>query len=353
VTFTVNAVPTAMLTVAAAGTGTGSVATQGGLSPAIACTITNGAAGTSGCSATYPAGTHVTLSASAAVANTFGGWSGACSGTGSCSITTTSSAQQVVATFSPTPLGSHPIVFESTRGGSNDIWKINPDGSGLTQLTTNHSNSLPAWSHDGTKIAYTHYGAGGAIDVIAANADGSNPMNLTSGAADGGYPRWSPDGTHLASGASQIYVMKSDGTGLANITNDASVVDAWPMWCSNTRIVFGSSPITSTSFSVMIMNRDGSGRTTLAVSGAKPECSPDGTKILYSGSDGIRIMNIDGTGSHLVIPPRGARASWSPDGQRLVVDGFGGLHIFAVDGSGGTLVAPENGASDQYPNWSP
>ena len=350
VTLTVSPPPTAKVTVAGAGTGSGTVASQGGLSPAIACTITGGTAGAGGCSAKYPAGTHVTLTATAAVADVFGGWSGACSGTSTCSITTTSSDQQVSATFTPTSFGTHPILFETTRRDGSEIWKVNPDGTGLTELTTNHSNELPAWSADATKIAYTHFST--VADVIVMNADGSNPTNITNGGADGSYPRWSPDGTHIASGASQIYVMKADGSAITNITNDGTVEDGFPMWCSNTRIVFSSTPLTTSDFHVYIMNADGTGRTQLAP-GARPECSPDGTRILYYGAGGaISIMNIDGTGSHVVMPGRGTRASWSPDGNRFVVDGSGGLHIFATDGSGGTLVVPDSGFANQWPNWN-
>jgi hypothetical protein len=86
VTATFNA-STAVLTVSNAGTGIGSVSS----SPAgITCGTT--------CSATYPTGTAVTLTAAAATGSTFTGWSGACTGTGSCGVTLTS-ASAVTATF--------------------------------------------------------------------------------------------------------------------------------------------------------------------------------------------------------------------------------------------------------------
>ena len=67
----------------------------------ISCTNTAGV--TSGtCSASYPPGTVVNLSASATQPSTFGGWMGACSGTGACSVTLNSS-QAVTASFVPPP----------------------------------------------------------------------------------------------------------------------------------------------------------------------------------------------------------------------------------------------------------
>jgi hypothetical protein len=71
------------LTVNAAGAGTGTVTS----SPAgISCTLSNGAA-TGSCSASFTAGTQVTLSRNVTGLNVFDGWSGACSGTGACVVT--------------------------------------------------------------------------------------------------------------------------------------------------------------------------------------------------------------------------------------------------------------------------
>ncbi len=86
------------LTVSLIGTGNGSV--FDGFQQ-ISCTETAGV--TSGnCSGTYPAGTVVILTASPAQPSTFGGYSGACIGTGPCSITMNSS-QSVTASFIPPP----------------------------------------------------------------------------------------------------------------------------------------------------------------------------------------------------------------------------------------------------------
>jgi len=81
VTFTVA--PSPVLTISAVGDGSGSVTSA----PAgIACTIRSGA--TSGtCSAPFAPNTSVTLTATATGRDTFGGWGGACSGQGACTLT--------------------------------------------------------------------------------------------------------------------------------------------------------------------------------------------------------------------------------------------------------------------------
>src|SRR4051812_48407317 len=69
------------------GTGSGRVRSQTGLSPAIDCTITSGTAAATGCSASYPAGTVVTLTATASTGQTFAGWTTPCDGPASCQLT--------------------------------------------------------------------------------------------------------------------------------------------------------------------------------------------------------------------------------------------------------------------------
>lgn len=75
------------LSVTKTGNGTGTVSS---IPTGIACGAT--------CAASYPAGTSVTLTATAAAGSTFTGWSGACSGTGSC-VVGMSVAQSVTANF--------------------------------------------------------------------------------------------------------------------------------------------------------------------------------------------------------------------------------------------------------------
>ena len=98
VTATFAAAPptptTYTLTVTKAGTGSGII----GSSPAgVYCSTT--------CSVSFQSGTTVTLAAVTTTGSTFTGWSGACTGTGVCTITLTK-PQAVTATFATsTPTG--------------------------------------------------------------------------------------------------------------------------------------------------------------------------------------------------------------------------------------------------------
>lgn len=93
---------------------------------------------------------------------------------------------------------------------------MNANGSGATRLTAGGDG--PAWSPDGSKIAFWSH-RGGNLDVYVMNADGSAVARLTTDPADDLHPAWSPDGTRIAftsfrSGRGSIYLMKPDGRGV-------------------------------------------------------------------------------------------------------------------------------------------
>ncbi|MGI8518497.1 MAG: InlB B-repeat-containing protein [Acidimicrobiia bacterium] len=92
------------LTVSKAGTGSGTVTSS---PTGIKCG--------SDCTQTYAAGTTVTLTAKVGRGSTFGGWSGACTGTGSCVVSMTE-ARSVTATF--TTGGSSGFVLTVTKAGA-------------------------------------------------------------------------------------------------------------------------------------------------------------------------------------------------------------------------------------------
>jgi murein DD-endopeptidase MepM/ murein hydrolase activator NlpD len=88
------------LTVSGAGTGTGTVSGSG-----INCTIASGSASGT-CSASFPSGANVSLSAGGTGGSTFSGWSGACSGTSGCNLTMNAN-KSVTAAFTRRPIRFH------------------------------------------------------------------------------------------------------------------------------------------------------------------------------------------------------------------------------------------------------
>ena len=74
--------------------------------------------------------------------------------------------------------------------GSN-IYVMNPDGSGLTRLTSTDQDAFPTWSPDGTRIAFASH-RDGNWEIYVMNADGANQTNITNNPADDVYPLWRP-----------------------------------------------------------------------------------------------------------------------------------------------------------------
>jgi len=161
--------------IAGGGTGSGRVKTQAGLSPALDCVITNGAAGSTGCSATYPANTALSLTATPASGSSLAGWSDPCSGAGTCRYAVIQS-RTITATFGG---GSSQSVV-STRGKWGTPF--------ATPIVAIHMHLLPI----GKVLLWGHLGDAQIWDPAAPNA-GFTPLSK-------GYPVFCSGHTFLADG---------------------------------------------------------------------------------------------------------------------------------------------------------
>lgn len=133
-----------------------------------------------------------------------------------------------------------------------DIWVVHRDGSGLRRLTTEFESNeeQPAWSPDGTRIAYRGTRGGSDSDIWVMHADGTGQVNLTADAASDAmheeWPAWSPDGARIAYGAlvlptghAELWTMAPDGTGRQRLTSSVDRYDWEPAWSPDaTRLAF-------------------------------------------------------------------------------------------------------------------
>jgi len=218
--------------------------------------------------------------------------------------------------------------------GCSDIYTAWPDGSEAKTVTggIGSYNSGPAWSPDGTRIAFSSDRQGGAATIYVMNADGSNVSRVLTGRQPGFDPKWSPDGARIVFSYGDILVVNADGSGVVNLTNDPGN-DFDPAWSPNgSQIAFASNRDGAND--IWLMNADGTGRTNLtknlAFPGApgytdnsSPAWSPDGLRIVFTSSlctvDGCEvarffIVNRDGTGLQ-ALNVDGRNAAWHAAGS--------------------------------------
>jgi Tol biopolymer transport system component len=165
-----------------------------------------------------------------------------------------------------------------------DIWVINIDGTGLTNLTDSLAGNefSSEWSPDGTKIAYVRQEDGQCCDsdIWIMNADGSGQTNVTNTPDySEGFPDWSPDGSRIIFDRSEnlnvagdfgprdIATINVDGTGFQNLTNDPTTSQSDPAFSPDgTQILYSQVPSAGVSVSgafgfsltVVVANADGS-----------------------------------------------------------------------------------------------
>ena len=152
-------------------------------------------------------------------------------------LTNEPTAYNLEPVWAPNAAGAVKFAFTSARGGSGlQVWVYDDSKTpALTQVTMG-GGRMPAWSPDGTKLAYAVQDNNGFFDVFVVSADGTgSPTNLTNTAtAHDTYPHWSSDGSKLAfassrDGNSEIYLVNADGTASRRLTVN-TVPDLRPAW---------------------------------------------------------------------------------------------------------------------------
>ena len=238
------------------------------------------------------------------------------------------------------------VLYNGSASPGAELWAMRADGGGQRRLG-GKAVMAPAWSRDGTKLAYASGDPAGGSRIVVADARGRK-LSVVAPAASGtepndGNPSWSPDGTRIAvddivaAGVSVVDVKTGRRTPVA-------VDGVSPAWSPDggtiafvdidDRTAWGAAP-------------DGADRHRLLPASAGKimalAWSPDGKQLAFSTATGIYLGTPDGQApAKLVVAARNpGRPSFAPDGSRLAfaadagsVHPYRSVYVVGVDGSG-------------------
>lgn len=269
---------------------------------------------------------------------------------------------------SPTSfLWSDQIVFQSSRSGDYEIFRMNPDGSQQIAITENDADDqYPMVSPSGEWIVFQS-NRNEQWDIYLINIVGNGERNLTNNAADDTLPIWSPDGQQIAylseeTGWRNLYTMTLDGNNKQPITQITGQDVGRASWSVNNEFVFHLGTDRGATWEIWKTTHDGSGLTQLTLNSTSdwsPEWSPDGRYIIYmsaieTGDAAIYLMNQDGSNQHLFYNSSNYEWSprWLPDGRGILFSVTEGLtdsiYLRETAGMGVRLIA----SNASYPSWS-
>ena len=192
-------------------------------------------------------------------------------------------------------------------------------------------------------------------ELVRAQIDSSEPQRLTYNTRFDSYPAWSPDGTHIAFVSDTgISIMATGGSGVRSLNVGLASV-AWqpPVWSPDgdwLAVAGNEQGQQGRAIHIVAADGQGSQKLTSAVSGAS--WSPDGQRLAFAKPDGAEValytIAADGSDSQRVAtiegwhPPNGApepsrawieTVAWSPDGSRILYSCSGGICVVSLDGS--------------------
>jgi TolB protein len=264
------------------------------------------------------------------------------------------------------------IFYVSAHGGDKEIWMMDYDGHDPHPITHLGTISLsPRPSPDNSRVAFTSLGPHGWSIRMYSLVLGR--MVSFPGAAGNNFsPAWSSDGSRLAfsssrSGDPEIYVSDANGGGIKRITAFRGP-DVSPTWNPKTNAQIAWCSGRSRLPQIYIMDADGTNVQRMTDGGyaTSPSWSPNGQFLAFAwnrkygpgapGGQDIYIMDIASRRWTQLTHDQGRNdfPSWSPDGRHIVFqrEQGRGSEIWTMLADGTEQHRLSKGSRDSMPSWS-